>query len=127
MQARVAGVGCGGAQRLAEILKIAIEIDVLIRHAADVREAMGVERVDVEHGYTGSFRLVSPLLIMQRKHLYARAAIAFYAVAGAADDQKFFRIESTIKRHVYRQIFVVFAFEGMRERRDGETGGGSGL
>ena len=77
---------------LGEILKIAIEIDIFLRHAANVREAIRIERMNIEHGHASSFGFFAPFCIMQRKHLHTRAAIAFHAVASAAHDQHLFGI-----------------------------------
>ena len=65
--------------------------------------------MDVQHGHARSFCLVTPLGVMQRKHLYAAAAIAFYTVAGAADDQQVLGVTRSIERHVHRQYLAIAA------------------
>ena len=63
-----------------------VQVYVLMGHAAHMRKAIGVKCMDVKHGHACSFCLVTPFGVMQRKHLHAAAAIAFYTMAGAADD-----------------------------------------
>ena len=43
-------VGLVDRQRLAEVLEVAVQVHVLVGGAADVRKAVGIERVDVQHG-----------------------------------------------------------------------------
>ena len=49
-------VGRVARQRLAEVVEVAVQVDVLVRGAAPPREAVGVERVHVEHGHAGLAR-----------------------------------------------------------------------
>ena len=48
-----------------------------------------------------------------RVYLHAAAAIAFYAVARAANDQQVLRIQRAIASHVHRQVFTFPAIEGV--------------
>ena len=75
-------IGRVGGQGLREILEIAVQVHVLVRHAAHEGKAMGVERMDVEHGHAGRPRVLAPLGIVGGKHLHAGAAVALDPVAG---------------------------------------------
>ena len=44
-------VGLVDRQRLAEVVEVAVQVHVLVGGAPDVRKAVGIERVDVEHGH----------------------------------------------------------------------------
>ena len=48
-----------------------------------------------------------------RVHLHSSAAVAFYAMAGAANDQQVLRIHRAIAGHVHRQVFTITALEGV--------------
>ena len=83
-------------QGLAEILKVTVQINVLVCHAPLKREAVRVEPMDIQHGHASRFGLGTPLIVMQGKHLHAAAAVAFYAVAGAANDQQLLSIRRAV-------------------------------
>jgi hypothetical protein len=114
-------VGRVVGQGLAEVVEVAVQVHVLLRHAAPVREAPGVERVDVEHRHAGGAGLGAPFGVMQREHLHAAAAVALHAVAGAADDQQAFAAGLAVERHVHRELLAVLAgqrvVEGLDARR----------
>jgi hypothetical protein len=42
-----------GGQRLAEVVEVAVQVDVLVRRAAPPGEAVGIQRVDVQHRHAG--------------------------------------------------------------------------
>ncbi|MDT4847275.1 hypothetical protein FQZ97_813250 [compost metagenome] len=115
------GVGRVHRQRLAEILKVAVEIDVFVRHAAQVRKAVGVERVDVEHRDPGLACVLAPGLIVGRVDLHPGAAIALGPVAGAADDEQALGVGRAIERQVHGQGLAVATVQGMVVAADGHA------
>ena len=82
-----------------------------MRGAPDVREAVRVERMHVQHRHALVARFGKPLTIVQRMHLHATATVTLHAVAGAGDDQQSAGIHRAITRHIHRHHLAVFAFE----------------
>ena len=99
-------VGSVVRQRPGEVVEVAVEIDVFVRGAPNVREAVRVERMDVEHRHAGIARLGSPLGVVQRKHLHAAAAVALHPVAGAAHHQQLVCATGAVQSHVHGQHFT---------------------
>ena len=69
------------------------------------------------------------LRVAQRRHLHAAAAIAFHAMAGAADQQPGC-VRRAVAGHVHRQRLAVQSGERMRlglDRQAGGVGGGKEL
>ncbi|MPM80569.1 hypothetical protein SDC9_127617 [bioreactor metagenome] len=106
-------IGRIGRKRLLEIDEVAIEIDVLVRHAAKERKAVRIERMHIQHGHARRARLLEPLVIMQRKHLHAAAAQPFHAMAAAAHDQQMPGIARAVQRHVHGQFLALHARQRM--------------
>ena len=67
---------------------------------------MRVECMHIEHGYTGIARLLLPFFVVQCMYLHPAAAIAFDAMAGAADDEQPVGIRRSGTRHIHGQGFV---------------------
>jgi hypothetical protein len=124
---RNGGVVRVDGQGLAEVLEVAVEVHVFVRDPAQVREAIGVERMQVEHGHALRMRRRAPISVMQRVHLHAAAAKALHAMAGAADDQQLVGIRRAITRHVQCQRFALAAGQRVRVRLQRQARRGSGL
>jgi len=114
-------------QRLAEVVEVAVQVHVLLRHAAQVREAVGIQRVDVQHRHASLARLGAPFGVAQREHLHAAAAKTLDAVAGAADDQQPLAVGIAVERGVQRQLFVLAPGQRVLVRSDLRAHGGGGF
>ncbi|MCY1362859.1 hypothetical protein D9M69_495970 [compost metagenome] len=121
------GVGLIDRQRLREVHEVAVQVDVLVRHAAAVRKAVRVERMHVQHRHALRLGLLAPFGVVQREHLHAAAAVAFDAVAGAGDDEQPLGVGVAVERHVHRQLFAVAALERVCMRLDREAGADAAL
>ena len=97
-------------------MEIAIQVDVFLCDAAHMREAMGVEGVDVHHRHTTLCHRLVPFSTAQGVNLDATAAITFNAVTGTADQQDLFGIGRTFAHHVHGQLFAISAFFGVDVR-----------
>ena len=76
----------GVARRLGgEVAEVAVQVDVLVRGPPPPGEAVGIERVDVEHGDAGVVSGPVPVGVLEQRDLHAGAAEALDAMAGAAD------------------------------------------
>ncbi|MNV13203.1 hypothetical protein D3C71_1038340 [compost metagenome] len=84
-----------------------------MREAAHMREAIWVERMDVERSHARRMRLVAPLLVVQCKHLHTTAAIALDAMAGTAHDEQLLGIGRAVAHHVHGQVFTIAALQGV--------------
>ena len=111
VQLDVAGVG---RKWTIEIDEVAVEVDVLVRHPAQKRKAMRIERMHVQHRHALRSRLLAPFDVVQRKHLHAAAAQALHAVTTTADDQQALGIGRTIEHHIHRQLFALQPLEPQR-------------
>ena len=107
-----------GGERAREVLKVAVDVHVFVRDAPDVREAIRVQRVDVEHGHALLGSAGAPGRIVQDEYLNAAAAITLDPVAGAADDEQFVGIGRAIQRHIHGQRFAVTPRQRMKVRLD---------
>ena len=107
-------VGRVARQRLGEILEVAVQVDVLVGGAAQPREAIGVQRMDVEQCHAGARGRCMEARIGEQRVLHARAAVAFDAVAGAAEDQYRRRVGRAEAGHVHGQQFAVAAQQRVR-------------
>ena len=114
-------------QGLAVVLEIAVQVHVLMRGTAQVRKTVGIQRMHVEHRHAGRPRLRAPFLVVQRKDLHTAAAVAFDAVAGAADDEQLLRICRAISRHVHGERLAVAPRQRMRMRFDRQSACGCSL
>ena len=81
--------------------------------------------MDVQHGHARLADLGPPLGVVQRKHLHAAAPKAFYAVAGAADDEQARAGRIALQRHVGGQLFAVAPRQRVLERRQLQPGDGA--
>jgi len=75
-------------QRLAEVIEVAIEVDVVFVDPAQPREAIRVERMQIQHGHILSVAVMQPVAVTQVIDLHRRAAKAFDTVDAAAHDQQ---------------------------------------
>jgi energy-coupling factor transporter ATP-binding protein EcfA2 len=98
-------------QGLRKVVEVAVQVHVFLGHAPDVRETVRVQRVDVEHGHALGAGFFAPLGVVQRKHLHAAAAIAFHAMAGAADDEQAVGVGGAVTHHVHGQGLAVAPFQ----------------
>jgi hypothetical protein len=120
MQVAIAGVV---GQRLREVVEVAVEVDVLVRGAADVREAVRVQRMHVHDGHPALARPRAPARVAQGRHLHAAAAIAFDAVAAAREQQDRGRVRMPVAHHVHGEFLAVAPAFGMPLALDREPGG----
>ena len=118
-------VGGVDLQRLRKIAKVAVEVDVFLRHPPAPGKTVWVERVDVEHRHTRFACFGAPIGVAQRKHLHARAAIAFGAMAGAADNQQAIGVCRAIAHHIHGQGFAVAPRQRRLVALDGQARSGS--
>jgi hypothetical protein len=114
-------------QRPAEVVKVAVQVHVLVGGAADVREAIGVERVDVDHRHTLVARLGTPFGVVQGKHLHTGAAVTFGAMAGAGDQQHGLRVGGAVAGHVHGKGFAVAPLQRVHMGLHRQTGRGRSL
>ncbi len=121
-QRRDIAVGLVDRQGAAEILEIAVQVHVLVRGAARVREAVRIQPVDVEHRQPRIPGPRAPRRVVQREHLHPAAAMALHAVAGAAQDEQAVRIGRPVAHHVHRQRLAFAARQWMRMRLHREAG-----
>jgi len=111
-----------GGQGRCEILKIAVEVHVLLRHAAEVRKAVGVERMHIQHRHAAGARLLQPGLFSQQCGLRARAGITFHAMHAAGQEQQLGCLARTLPSGIDRQRFAIAAGQGQVVRRDMQPG-----
>ena len=106
-------------QWLAEIDEVPAQVHVLVRSAAQVRETIGVEGMEVERGHPRVARLGAPLRIVQREHLHPAATKPIHTMAATANDKKPVRIRRPVAHHIQSQGFAFVPRERMRVRLDG--------
>ena len=121
------GVGRIHRQRLRVVGEVAVQVDVLVGDAPSVRKAVRVQRMNIKHGDAGCARLVAPLVVVQREHLHAAAAMAFDAVACAGDHEQLLCIGCPVERDVHRDLFAFTALERMHMRIDRQASRGASL
>jgi hypothetical protein len=102
-------------------MKVAIQINVFMRHAAPVRKAVRIQRMQIHHGNTGVARGRTPRRITERGNLHPGTAITFHAVTRAGDQQRARSIDRPIAHHIESERFIVSPAQRMRERLHGQT------
>jgi hypothetical protein len=116
-----------GRQRAREILEVAVQVDVFLRDATQVREPVRVERMDVQHRDTVPGCVRMPFFVVQGVHLHPAAAIALDAMAGTGHHQQMPRIRRPGQRHIHGQGLAVPPRQRMQVRLDRQPSGGSSL
>ena len=117
-------VGFIDRQGAAEVVEVAVQVHVFVRGTADMRETIGIERMDVEHSHALRARLITPGVVVQGKHLHTAAAIALDPMAGAADDQQLVGVGGAVTHNVHGQVFPVAPLERVDVRLDRQPGQG---
>ena len=105
-------------------MEVAVQVHVFVGRAPQVRKAIGIEAVDVQHSQVPGFHVVAPSRVPQRGDLNATAAEALNAMAGAAEDQQAAGIGLTVTCDVHRQVFALAALERVQHRFDRQSGPG---
>ena len=117
-------VGLVHRQRLGKVLKVTVQVDVFLRHAALVRKTMRVEGVHIQHGHALGVSLPPPGGVAQCVDLHAAAAKALHTMAGAADNQQLLGIGRAVQHHVSGQGLAVAAGQRVRVRLHRQPGAG---
>jgi hypothetical protein len=102
-------VGGVVGQGLAEVVPVAVEVDVFVRRSPPPRKPPGVERVHVQHRDAGCSRGGVESGVAYQGGLQAGPAETFDAMAGACDDQQPRCVGRPKARDVHRQRFAVLA------------------
>jgi hypothetical protein len=90
-------------QGFGEIVEVAVEVHVFMRVTAQVREPVGIERVNMDKCYAIGTRVGPQGVVVKRSHLNAAASEAFHAVATTADQEKVIRRRVAVDDDVHRQ------------------------
>jgi hypothetical protein len=92
-------------QRRAEVDPVAVEVDIVFRHAPVPGETKGVDGVDHQHG--GASRYARNLAAPQPIHLRARTAISFDAMGAGNENQHALGVLRAPPGEVGREILPV--------------------
>ena len=120
-----ATVGFVDRQGLRKILKIAVQVNILMGHPAQVGKPMGIERMHIQKS-----QAIRPALrpqggIPQRVNLHAVAAEALHTMAGARHNQQPIGLGSAIEHQVRGERLAVAARQRVRVRLHRQAGAGS--
>ena len=113
-------------QRLGEILEIAVEIHIVLGHAADMGKAVGIDGMHQQHRHRLRPGLDDALL--DQTDLAAGAAEALIAVGARAGDEKVLRIHVAEAGHIGGKLLAIRSLGvGIDVALDGGAAGAGGI
>ena len=93
-------------QRRTKVDEVAVQVDVVLVGAVQVRKAVRVDRVNQQQGDVRFLQSFEQVGIVQRRDLAARTAEAFGAVGARGDDQQLLCIGCAEAGHVGGELFA---------------------
>ncbi len=90
-----------------EIAEVAVEVDVVLVRAAQMRKAVGIDGVIQQHGDRPARNGREDGLVLQQQHLAARAAESLDAVHGRRQHEQRRRVRGAEQRHVDRELLAL--------------------
>ena len=111
---------------LAEVVEVAVEVDVVLVGPLEVREAVGVHRMDQQDGGVACHG-ARQKVVAQKGKLASRAGEAFRPVRARAHDEEPAGVGRADARGVGRDLLALGAARRMGMRGDGGADGARGL
>ena len=100
------GVSVVDRQRRAKVDEVAIQVGVVLVDASQMRETIGVQRMQHEYRDARSLDLGNERRVVQKRHLASRSAKALYPVSTRNQKQQAGRVGAAEQRKIHRQLFA---------------------
>ena len=115
------GIGGVGVLRIGKRAEVAVEVDVVLIDPAQVRESVGVYRMNEQHRDPSRIDPPQQVLVLKDLPLAARAAETLNAVRAGSHHQQRRRIGHAEQHAVGGEGLALRALEGIHGRFDGQA------